>query len=252
MNHRMSNLEVLLDIDRWQFLPESLSDTEWPGPKTNGRLRVRVFMVISDMRSWTRRSTGGADCAWSVFQGQWLTAAHIPRRIHMAIILIQHVHTVWTKRSRGGDGSRIRSAIPLAVMLLSNCDSSSGWILHRATYSERDRFERSDHCVRVTEFGQLRLLDLEVRSEGDGLSVRFCRRSDNAARPSTLSFTDLPCVEGNRWCRVRFNGRFVDWDTGNWWYEHSSYNIGRFDTYSAAVFLTSSPTNRFEEVVTLR
>ncbi len=47
MDHRLSELEVLLDNDDWHRLRDSLADIEWPMVK--GFLSVRVFMVISDL-----------------------------------------------------------------------------------------------------------------------------------------------------------------------------------------------------------
>lgn len=170
----------------------------------------------------------------------------------MTAILIQHVHTLWTKRSRGGDGARIRSSVPHAVMLPTKCTGYSGWILHIATYAERDQFGQSDRCDCANDFQQLGIHDLDMHFENGALAVRFYRDGNNAARPSPLPFSDLPMIQRNQCIRLRYNGRYVDRCNGNWWYEQSCYNIGWFDSFANNVFLTTTPSNEFVEMAALR
>lgn len=169
----------------------------------------------------------------------------------MTTILIQHVHTLWTKRSRGGDGARLRNGVPHAVTLPPQCARDSRWILHLATYSEWERFERSDRCACADDFKQLGIRDLDFQLEDDGVVVRYHRDGNNAARTSPLPFTDLPKIDRNHWIRLRYNGRYVHRTTGNWWYEQSCYNIGWFDSFAEDAFLSTDPINRFEEIATL-
>lgn len=170
----------------------------------------------------------------------------------MTTLLIQHVHTLWSKQSRGGRGARLRNSVPTAVTLPEECNSRTGWILHVAQFAESNHFERADRCVFADDFAQLRIQDLEVHTNDETAVVRFHRDGDNAVRTSPLPFSDLPAIGRNQWIRLRYNGRYVDRCTGNWWYEQSCYNLGWFETFAEDVFLKSRPTNKFEEIATLR
>ena len=169
----------------------------------------------------------------------------------MTTILIQHIHTLWSKKSRGGNGARLRNAVPTAVALPKECGRGLRWVLHVAQYSELNDFERTDRCVSANEFAQLGIRDLEFLTENDTVVARFYRDGNNAARTSPLPFSDLPAIKRNQWIRLRYNRRYVHRSTGNWWYEQSCYNLGWFETFADDVFLNSRPTNRFEEIATL-
>ncbi|MFN7894171.1 MAG: hypothetical protein ACK5OC_28045 [Pirellula sp.] len=169
----------------------------------------------------------------------------------MTTVLIQHVHTLWTKKSRGSDGARLRNTVPLAVELPPQCACDSRRVMHLATYSEWTQFERSDRNLCVSDFKKLDIRDLDILIVNDELQIRYHRDGNNAARTSPLPFTDLPAIKLNEWIRLRYNGRYVHRSTGNWWYEQSCYNIGWFDSFDADVFLTTSPINRFEEIAVL-
>jgi hypothetical protein len=166
-------------------------------------------------------------------------------------ILIQHIHTLWSKRSRGSDGARRRNSVPHAVALGPQCTDGSKWILHVATFSEWKHFERSERCICADNFKQLDIRDLDIQIENDSVLVRYHRDGNNAARTSPLPFTDMPKIERYQWIRLRYNGRYVHRSTGNWWYEQSCYNIGWFDVIAEDVFLTTDPSNRFEEIASL-
>jgi hypothetical protein len=40
------------------------------------------------------------------------------------------------------------------------------------------------------------------------------------------------------WAQVTYNGRFTDWDDGNWWYERHVVNVGLFDAMTGEEFLS--------------
>lgn len=169
----------------------------------------------------------------------------------MSFILIQHIHTLWNKRSRGGNGARLRNTIPYAFSLPSDCTRESAWILHQVTCSEINDFARTHHCIQAADFQDLGFRDLVMQLDNYQLQVRFYRNGNNAARSSPLPFADLPFLPLNHWLRLRYNGRYVQWTSGNWWYEQSCYNIGYFESFTEDVFLKTTPASQFVETAQL-
>lgn len=169
----------------------------------------------------------------------------------MPQIIIQHILCIWTKRSRGGEGARRRNSIPSAVAL-PNQRWDAPFVLQEVTFNEYSNFEQAN-CVKtaqeLTEFG-IRALHV-IRESGSAI-VRFVRDGNNAACPSLFPHKDVFTLRSGDWGRVVFNGRHVDFCTGNWWYEQSTFNIGYFDHWAANAFTSTPPLNHFQELVQLR
>ena len=169
----------------------------------------------------------------------------------MAHILIQHVHTLWTKQSRGGDAARVRNAVPDALTLPSTIRDAP-FVLHHAQFVERDGFVQTDTVRSGAHFGDLSLNDLELTLAADSLTVRYHRNGNNAARTTPQPFTDIFSLSESQWGRLTYNGRFTAWNTGNWWYEKSVFNIGWFADFDSQRFVDTDPTCDFSEMAHLR
>lgn len=169
----------------------------------------------------------------------------------MQQFVIQRVHCLWTKQSRGGEGARQRNAVPTAVHL-PRIDSPTGFVLHTAIYSESNNFLQSDMLKTANDFVGLGLRDLEFLLDNESLRVRFVRDGYNAARPSPYPYRDVFALRLMDWGRVVYNGRYIDHCSGNWWYEKSTYNIGWLADCSADVFVATQPINTFVEIAKLK
>ncbi len=169
----------------------------------------------------------------------------------MPKVVIQRVHCLWTKQSRGGDGARTRNAVPLAV-LLPGIDCDSGFALHTAVFSEETNFKQADVVRAADDFAGLGLRDLLLRRDGAVVHVQFVRDSYNAARPSSYPHHDVFGLRMNDWLRIVYNGRYVDHCSGVWWYEQSAYSVGFFSGCSADVFVATEPVSSFFEMAKLR
>lgn len=179
---------------------------------------------------------------------------HTPRAI------IQHIHTIWTKASRGGDGARQRNRIPRCLLLPLECFGAP-CSLHLAEYSEDSSFCPTESVGKASSLSELGIRDLAMELNGDRLIVYFLRDAQNAAtasrRSRDTSSSDIDRIlafslENDAWGQIRYNGRYVDFDTGNWWYEQSTYNIGLFSAVAVDRFAVTQPTQHFVEIGRLR
>lgn len=169
----------------------------------------------------------------------------------MNTVVIQHIETVWTKRSRGGDGARKRNVVPLALDFPSISRDCS-FVLHHATFHEYDSFARQDQLRWTDAFADLELRFLTLSIDGAVLRVRVHRDGSNAATPSPFPYKDPFVLEPGLWGRLVYNGRFTAWNTGNWWYEKHVYNIGWFDEWTSDAFVKTKPHSEYREMARLR
>ena len=174
-------------------------------------------------------------------------------------LVIQLLHSRWTKASRGGDGAVTRAELPLASHL--PLDSFAAPItLHTIRFWERDDFVPSDGVTRFDTFAELPFRDLTISPTSDGVSVAHIRDQLNAAIAdrlyndefgNTVYDIDAFSLSDGEWGQLQYNGRYTGIDSGRWWYEQSIYNIGLFSEIDVKRFINTDPTERFVELATL-
>ncbi|PHS03080.1 MAG: hypothetical protein COA78_19330 [Blastopirellula sp.] len=168
----------------------------------------------------------------------------------MSSVVIQHIHTTWTKQSRGGDGARRRSSVPEAVKLPSTV-LATPYILHQSRFDEGSNFRQTDLVKSAKNIGDLNLKDLELKIEDNQISVRYHRDHSNAAKEHPHPYSDVFTLNKSEWGQLTFNGRFTDFDTGQWSYEKSTYNIGLFPEIVFNRFVATQPDYRYVELAKL-
>ncbi len=166
-------------------------------------------------------------------------------------VIIQHIHTVWTKKSRGGEGARVRNAIPKAMLLPTDFNSAP-FMLHHAVFSEFSNFSQTDERKSAVGFEQLNIRDMEISPTEDQLKIRLLRDGYNAAKISPYPFADVFELSLGEWGQLTYNGRYICRSTGNWWYEQSTYNIGRVEKLDPRLFVSIRPDHSYSELAKLR
>lgn len=166
-------------------------------------------------------------------------------------IVLQAIDTVWSKTSRGGEGARLRRTLPTALPMPLECFASP-YALHHATFAESKGFERSDRIVRGKSLPELGVRDLLLQQEDASLAVQLVRDPHNAAVAGRI-FHSVPAfsLKPGEWGQLQYNGRYVEHDRGNWWYEHHVYNIGLLDAADLDRFVRTKPDRRFLELARL-
>jgi hypothetical protein len=168
------------------------------------------------------------------------------------ITVIQHVEVIWGKSSRGGTGARHRNALPRQTKL-PRVPERHAVILHKVTFNEFSGFKRKESVKKLKSLDELVVPDLCWNLSEEELTVIYRRNPQNAAVANRVGHELAAFViSTNEWGELRYNGRFVDFDTGSWWYEFHVYNIGRFTKLSANCFLKTQPDHKFVEMARLR
>jgi hypothetical protein len=175
-------------------------------------------------------------------------------------IIIQYIRTTWTKASRGGNNARRRNLLPRCLPLPLECFTAR-CAVHRAEFSEHSEFRLVESVAKASSLFELGIRDLAMELDGDCLLVHLLRDPQNAAAANRV-YRDEPgnvvdkirafALQAGEWGQLRYNGRYVDFDTGHWWYEQSVCNIALFSDVAADRFVATPPTKRFAEIARLR
>ena len=168
------------------------------------------------------------------------------------IIIVQVVETWWTKRSRGGSLAVARRAVPDVAEIpypqRQILEGSAHY--HHLTYQERDDFLLPQDTVSVRPV-PLRLVGVTIDAVADHVQVQY-KWDCGCGAPERGWVRKEFSLALNEWGQVTHNGRFSDFDGGQWSYHRWSVNVGVVETFSPALFTTHSPTVRFSAEALLR
>jgi hypothetical protein len=161
---------------------------------------------------------------------------------------MQQVRTLWTKASRGGDGAVWRNAVPAVVRVPFPCGNTTDLVLlhHKLSFEERTDFKSPcEEIIQNPESHPLVIGCVTVDWTIEKLQVAFAWRKDCGA-PDRGWMRKTMLLSVNEWGQVVYNGRFSDWDGGQWRYEKTVVNVGLFEPPSDSVFTRNEPNCRYE------
>lgn len=192
------------------------------------------------------------------------------------MIIIQEITVVWNKNERGGENSRARKNY-IFKMPIEKIPSKSDQCLydkHRLYQRDKKFYTPSEYYKllgqKIRFYGkreyeppvlisQLKVKNVSLDESEGGVEVSFSydpqingspsRKGHNKDYDNThsrfygkdiLNETAFVLKEGQKG-QIMYNGRFSDYDTGQWWYEQTAVNIAvvSFEKYSKGVFLSS-------------
>ena len=181
-------------------------------------------------------------------------------------IVVQVIHVTWDKSGRGGIAAERRNQIPLALPLPDQFGPDIGrhLLIHEShwghtnnfanevtstiqTIDSNDGFRYGCVSVRATDAGA----ELDwTWNEWGGIPPRTIWNDDGNTVPATHKTVILE----NQWGRARWNARFTCVDTGTWWYESVTTNVGVYPYAEIpADFLTrSDPVDEYLQLAYLR
>lgn len=184
------------------------------------------------------------------------------------MILIQYISLMWEKDCRGGIGAIERSKFPQAIKLPLNFFEyiSFGKPVHWVgIHQKRDGFHYRINRRRIEEFdtkNSLRLGAIELIPKGNNCEIRY-RYDWHRAIPERYKYTKegtrLPLNElAFELClgdygRTVYNGRYVDIDTGTWYYKMDIVNvmISQENDVPLDCFLVNAPTHYYRQIAKL-
>ena len=172
-------------------------------------------------------------------------------------LYLQVIRTTWTKKSRGGELAGPRNAVPLALPVeywQTGCLS-----VRCITYSESDVFQTPTTIreqLDLTNALRFNWGSFALNWDEQIAKTEFHPADWSVGAPGIKSFAPIIgqfIVADDEWVRLRWQGRFSDYDDGRWWYEHTCINVARFDgEINPNIFLQGEPTKQFVHLPILK
>lgn len=180
----------------------------------------------------------------------------------MTTLIIQHIHITWTKASRGGHLAERRSEIPDAFAIPkppATYDKSQHYIVHDVEFGERNEFAEPIRSQTTAPNIDTTFTTKNCTVElADNSATVIYEWRDGAPERHFFDKSGTPVpvrkqlqVTADQWVRLEYNGRFVGYDCGNWWYEHSIVNVALASAECLDVFLATRPSASFKQVAHL-
>jgi hypothetical protein len=162
--------------------------------------------------------------------------------------LVQIIHLHWTKASRGGQGARQRSAVPLAFEVPDDglLEVDGQLQVEEWHWGERNAFaEPLRHRQRrVAVADGFTFGCVTVAGYAQGLAVRYRWDATHGGAPDRSYLDRGLIVPPGQWVRICSNGRFSDADTGEWYYEQVTVNVAcSADGLSGRIFVDAAPAH---------
>lgn len=190
------------------------------------------------------------------------------------MLVVQQIVTVWYKSERGGECAEARSKFSYTAPIEGKpCVSDECIFDYKRFYQKDRRFYTPDEYDKLMGFGvrqlpkrtyeppvklsQLKGRNVSFTQTENGVEVGFsydpqingkpCRRGHNKDFNNTasrfygkdvLNETAFVLKDGQKG-QIMYNGRFSDYDTGQWWYEQTAVNIANipFEDFHKDIFL---------------
>lgn len=176
-------------------------------------------------------------------------------------VLVQWIAVTWSKAARGGELAGLRSTVPEALPLppAAFAGHPGQAAVHRVSFAEHNRFASpAQETLEQVPFLTTLVLGCVSLAAGDGMvSLRYTWQGGAPARRSPgpsgrlAPLTHTLAIRLGQWARIRYNGRFSDMDTGNWWYERHTFNIGFLAEVNPQVFIATCPSEEYSQLADL-
>lgn len=193
------------------------------------------------------------------------------------MLVVQEIVTVWNKSERGGENAEARSRFLYAAPIERKPCASDECIFNHIRFYQKDgRFYAPDEYDKLMGFGgtgrllkrayeqpvklsQLKVKNVSFTENKNGIEVGFSYDPQINGRPARkghnkdfnntesrlygkdiLNETAFVLKEGQKG-QIIYNGRFSDYDTGQWWYEQTAVNVANvsFENFHKQIFLSS-------------
>ena len=181
-------------------------------------------------------------------------------------IVIQMIHVTWDKSGRGGRLAELRNQIPVALPLPNSMGPDIGrhLLIHESHWGHTNEFANEvTSTIRAIESNNgFRYRCVSVRETNAGAELEWTWNHWGGIPPrrtwnddgNVVPTTHKTVILENEWGRARWNGRFTCIDTGTWWYESVTANVGVYpDTeIPTDLFTRSEPVDEYVQLEYLR
>ncbi|WP_088833776.1 hypothetical protein [Paenibacillus tyrfis] len=157
------------------------------------------------------------------------------------MLLIQHIKIYWNKSHRGTPYATDRARMPQAYPLPANFfdEHPRGYPIH-LVYLEQQQDglrERRNDIQTLKKYNPLRVGAIEaITQEEDHYEIRYRYDGHRGANPARTRYdvhtnTNIPLneramiLQPGECGRICYNGRYTDYDTGEWYYNLDIINL---------------------------
>lgn len=170
------------------------------------------------------------------------------------ILIIQHIHIIWTKDSRGMPGAAKRNAVPKALQLPAT-QALQPVIVHEVNAHEFNKFELSEKISQCQQLKKHWCLKFETKHDetasgsNPSVQIRMDYNVQSTGLPSRGAYIrELFELAPSQSAVFQINGRF-SWDET--WYEQHQINVAFLHKFNERIFLEKTPdfvVNQLEDL----
>lgn len=163
------------------------------------------------------------------------------------MIIVQHIETRWTKRSRGMPGAAARNAVPRVMPLPPGPEAAAGIYLHRVTADEDGGFDLHQ-LTGIIEPGRdfTKYWTLQLVSAGSAIMVEFKYVAQAHGLPRRRENRHpIFRLEPGETGTLHINGRF-SYTSGQYYKQHF-VNIANAEAASRNLF-TAAAADHFTDM----
>lgn len=184
------------------------------------------------------------------------------------MLLIQHIKLYWNKECRGAPYSTFRNQMPKAYNLPKDFFKYNplGYPSHYIYFVQekgglKEEINRIDT---LTEYENIRMGAVEIIKRESGHELRY-RYDFHRAIPERHKYDPKTCLYkplneialslfSNEYGRIIHNGRHVDYDTGDWYYNIDIINIINVtgNKIPLDIFSKKEPDKPYNQIAVLR
>ncbi len=154
------------------------------------------------------------------------------------MIVIQHIITLWSKKSRGMPDAEIRTAVPHKLLLPDAPQPLPHAFAHKVIAEEGNDFQLNQTTL-LPEPAQ-HYWSFQFQQQADQLEIWFTYSRTEHGAPDRGSYSRLLfSLKQNQTGAFSINGRFSSYD--DQYYASHSVNLGFVDRFQDNLFLTQTP-----------
>lgn len=159
------------------------------------------------------------------------------------MIIIQHITTLWTKKSRGMPAAEKRNAAPHRLLLPAAPRPLPSIFMHQVSAEEQTDFQLQQ--TTLIPASEAQYWSFQFQQQADQLEVWFTFSWTEHGAPDRGSYTrPLFNLKQNQTGAFSINGRFSS-DQGQHYASHS-VNLGFVDRFHDNLFLPQAPDHRVD------
>ncbi len=164
------------------------------------------------------------------------------------MIVIQHIITLWSKKSRGMPDAEKRNAVPHKLLLPDAPQPLPHVFAHKVIAEEGNDFQLKQTTLFPEPAQQY--WSFQFQQQADQLEIWFTYSRTEHGAPDRGSYSRLLfSLKQNQTGAFSINGRFSSYD--DQYYASHSVNLGFVDRFQDNLFLTQTPEHSIDLRATL-